>query len=890
MGRNSAHGAEADFLSWRETADTRALGRVFDRLAPELLVVAAHVAGRDTAEDLVQTTFLYAIDQSGRWDGRRRLLPWLIGILVKLSLREKARMSREVDPSRVVQPAADDPQAVAETRELAESLAGALGGMPTHYRHVLTLRLVHGLEPAAIAHTLGIPVATVKSRLQRGLHHLRRRLPAGLSLDAHSIVGPTVLLDAAREAVLTHAAAKYAAVTTTKTVATTAGPIGLGSALMVKQVTVVTGLVVAVVLGLVIRSSSEIGRPHLESPTVGATTEGHVVSSHELSPGGETNLSVKYEPSGDRATREAVDATASVSRAFGESSSSTALVRGRVVDEFGEPLNDVYVVLGDKRFAPFETKRAFISRARSGELDALAQGSSCLVTSTTESGSFELEGRSLEHPHLLMAWSDERGCRGVELQGALSESIEIVLPIDPRVYGTIRSAEDGHPIERASVQVWPIGDGNPISYEVTDSAGAYDLQRLPPGSYEIEVDHRDSGQRRVPFTLVASSPERQMNIDLGPLPRFRAQLVDAAGQPWTIDRLEQELSDDRIPAARWAALMTDTSFARRGEMSAEYWRVQEMVLGEDGWVTGSISLPDARILSVWRGTEKLLEANVASLEDTLVVATRIESSATELRIRVVFNPPLAVDQPFVIELGDPSGMGEFKTPIIRRTTTLTDCVLDVPRQFIGNECGIRVSSKGRVAYSGRILIPEGAKSVWQEITLAPPTARIAGVVVDSAGVAIPEARLTVVGLDGRPFLPRELQSSKSGAQGEFELEGLPSREVRVLVDAKEHAGRGFDIDTGSATFLRLALQAAKAVRVRLPSSIAAGQIRVLDSQGRPIRDDRIVGSMSYGGARLRLDREASLVEVYDGETGELASSGAVDASGAVVLETADRQD
>jgi len=91
---------EQDFVRWRERADVHALGCVFDVLAPELLIVAAHVAGRSAAEDLVQAAFLQAITDGARWDSSRPLLPWLVGILTNLALREREKARRVIDPAR----------------------------------------------------------------------------------------------------------------------------------------------------------------------------------------------------------------------------------------------------------------------------------------------------------------------------------------------------------------------------------------------------------------------------------------------------------------------------------------------------------------------------------------------------------------------------------------------------------------------------------------------------------------------------------------------------------------------------------------------------------------------------------------------------------------------
>ena len=84
------------FLRYRRKGDVQALGRVFDGAAPELLTVAAHLAqGPVQAEDLVQETFLAAIEQVERFDEKRSLLPWLVGILVIQARRARASAVRD---------------------------------------------------------------------------------------------------------------------------------------------------------------------------------------------------------------------------------------------------------------------------------------------------------------------------------------------------------------------------------------------------------------------------------------------------------------------------------------------------------------------------------------------------------------------------------------------------------------------------------------------------------------------------------------------------------------------------------------------------------------------------------------------------------------------------
>ena len=65
------------------------LCRHYDEVAPELLLVAAHIGETGgNAEDLVQATFLAAMEQAGSFEPGRPLMPWLIGILVNRPMRQ----------------------------------------------------------------------------------------------------------------------------------------------------------------------------------------------------------------------------------------------------------------------------------------------------------------------------------------------------------------------------------------------------------------------------------------------------------------------------------------------------------------------------------------------------------------------------------------------------------------------------------------------------------------------------------------------------------------------------------------------------------------------------------------------------------------------------------
>ncbi|HEX5051217.1 MAG TPA: sigma-70 family RNA polymerase sigma factor [Planctomycetota bacterium] len=174
------------FLRFRDGGDPADLAAVFDCLAPRLLLLAAHVTPDPAAaEDLLQDTFLQAMERAQQWDADRPLLPWLGGILrhraVDLARRLRLRRSTaQLGPGGVAS-SPTGPIDDAATKELLDRVQLALESLRPPYREALVLRIVHGMEPTAIAHALGRPPATVRVQLKRGIAALRSALPASLA-------------------------------------------------------------------------------------------------------------------------------------------------------------------------------------------------------------------------------------------------------------------------------------------------------------------------------------------------------------------------------------------------------------------------------------------------------------------------------------------------------------------------------------------------------------------------------------------------------------------------------------------------------------------------------------------------------------------------------------
>jgi RNA polymerase sigma-70 factor (ECF subfamily) len=181
------------FRTFKRHRDPAALAAVFDVAAPRLLLVAMHLV-RDaaTAEDLVQTVFLQVLRDADHCHPGRPVLPWLLGMHEHRAIdaRRRAHVRREqvvgdgIGAVHDLASAAAAPPDLAADAEARDRVAEALAGMPREYREVLTLRLVHGLAAVDIAHSLGLPPATVRMRASRGLGLLRGALPRGLATPA----------------------------------------------------------------------------------------------------------------------------------------------------------------------------------------------------------------------------------------------------------------------------------------------------------------------------------------------------------------------------------------------------------------------------------------------------------------------------------------------------------------------------------------------------------------------------------------------------------------------------------------------------------------------------------------------------------------------------------
>ncbi len=206
---------DRSFRTFCRTGDPEALGLVFDATAPHLMRVAMWlVRHRQDAEDLVQRTFLQAIQLRDRYETSRRALPWLTGLLSKQALKLRRENGR-VLPQPVRTDDVRDPVVEAAASEFDEALRALHSRLAPQYRDVLELHFSSGLSAKEIAHQLQRPAGTVRTQLVRGLERLQRGLPKSVVpcvVATGMLRGEVVGVSAIRTRVMESARAEAAAI------------------------------------------------------------------------------------------------------------------------------------------------------------------------------------------------------------------------------------------------------------------------------------------------------------------------------------------------------------------------------------------------------------------------------------------------------------------------------------------------------------------------------------------------------------------------------------------------------------------------------------------------------------------------------------------------------
>jgi RNA polymerase sigma-70 factor (ECF subfamily) len=162
------------------TSDEVLIGRIAnsDRLAMQVLFARHHVRVfrfmlrlvRDdaAAEDLVSEVFLDVWRQAGKFEGRAAVSTWLLAIarFKALSmLRRRPEQELDEEKAEAIEDGADTPDVTLEKKEKSEVLRKCLTSLTAEHREIVDLVYYHEKSVEEVAEIVGIPEATVKTRM-----------------------------------------------------------------------------------------------------------------------------------------------------------------------------------------------------------------------------------------------------------------------------------------------------------------------------------------------------------------------------------------------------------------------------------------------------------------------------------------------------------------------------------------------------------------------------------------------------------------------------------------------------------------------------------------------------------------------------------------------------
>jgi RNA polymerase sigma-70 factor (ECF subfamily) len=163
------------------------IGRIAngDRLAMQVLFARHHVRvfrfllrlirNEAAAEDLVSEVFLDVWRQAGRFEGRAAVSTWLLAIarFKALSLlRRKPEQELDEETAEAIEDGGDTPDVTLEKKQKSEVLRQCLTSLSAEHREIIDLVYYHEKSVEEVAEIVGIPEATVKTRM----FYARKRL------------------------------------------------------------------------------------------------------------------------------------------------------------------------------------------------------------------------------------------------------------------------------------------------------------------------------------------------------------------------------------------------------------------------------------------------------------------------------------------------------------------------------------------------------------------------------------------------------------------------------------------------------------------------------------------------------------------------------------------
>jgi len=162
------------------TSDEVLIARIAggDRLAMQVLFARHHVRvyrfvlrlvrNEATAEDLISEVFLDVWRQAGKFEGRSAVSTWMLSIArfkALSALRRRPEQELDDETAERIEDETDDPEVTLAKKDKGALLRQALTTLSAEHREIIDLVYYHEKSVEEVAGIVGIPEATVKTRM-----------------------------------------------------------------------------------------------------------------------------------------------------------------------------------------------------------------------------------------------------------------------------------------------------------------------------------------------------------------------------------------------------------------------------------------------------------------------------------------------------------------------------------------------------------------------------------------------------------------------------------------------------------------------------------------------------------------------------------------------------
>ena len=126
------------------------------------------VRNEATAEYLISEVFLDVWRQAGKFEGRSAVSTWMLSIArfkALSALRRKPEAELDEETAERIEDDADDPETTLAKKDKGALLRKCLSALSNEHREIIDLVYYHEKSVDEVAGIVGIPAATVKTRM-----------------------------------------------------------------------------------------------------------------------------------------------------------------------------------------------------------------------------------------------------------------------------------------------------------------------------------------------------------------------------------------------------------------------------------------------------------------------------------------------------------------------------------------------------------------------------------------------------------------------------------------------------------------------------------------------------------------------------------------------------